>query len=313
MSSLAIRKSISLFSIPELLLLLVAIVWGTSYGLTKSAIAYTTVSIFIAIRFGWTFLLLLPVMIRDFVHGKNRDWPVALPTGVILAAIFFFEVYGVSLTTASNAAFLISLNVIFTLLLETLIGRRKPNRALMWLSLFSTIGVVMLTNKQGLSMTFNLGDIYILCAAALRAVMVIVTKNLTHGKVITNTTLTCIQSLIVALSASLISIVSHEPTHPLLPQALEFWLTTSFLVLFCTLFAFYAQNYAVRKISPTKASLLMGSEPLFGAIFSILWLNEELTSVQWLGAAILLCTVLSASLSKACSEYQVTNSTPSKI
>nr|WP_217906221.1 DMT family transporter [Vibrio natriegens] len=287
-----------MFNIPELLLLLVAIVWGTSYGLTKSAITYTTVSIFIAIRFGWTFLLLLPMMIRDFVQGKSRDWPVALPTGVILAAIFFFEVYGVSQTTASNAAFLISLNVIFTLLLETLLGSRKPNRALIWLCLFSTAGVVMLTNTQGINMTFNQGDIYILCAAALRAVMVIMTKKLTHGKHITNTALTCIQSFVVALSACLISVVSHEPTQPLFPQALEFWLTTSFLVLFCTLFAFYVQNYAVRKISPTKATLLMGSEPLFGAIFSLLWLNEVLTSVQWLGAAILLIAVLSTSFNK---------------
>ncbi|NVC95143.1 DMT family transporter [Vibrio natriegens] len=298
MSSLAIRERLSLFNIPELLLLLVAIVWGTSYGLTKSAITYTTVSIFIAIRFGWTFLLLLPMMIRDFVQGKSRDWPVALPTGVILAAIFFFEVYGVSQTTASNAAFLISLNVIFTLLLETLLGSRKPNRALIWLCLFSTAGVVMLTNTQGINMTFNQGDIYILCAAALRAVMVIMTKKLTHGKHITNTALTCIQSFVVALSACLISVVSHEPTQPLFPQALEFWLTTSFLVLFCTLFAFYVQNYAVRKISPTKATLLMGSEPLFGAIFSLLWLNEVLTSVQWLGAAILLIAVLSTSFNK---------------
>lgn len=298
MSSIAIRKRRSLLSIPELLLLLVAMVWGTSYGLTKSALTYTTVSVFIAIRFGWTFLLLVPLVIKEFGTGKNRDWLVSLPTGVILAAIFFFEVYGVSQTSASNAAFLISLNVIFTLLLETLTGRRKPHQALVWLSLFSTVGVLMLTYNQGFKITFNEGDMYILCAAALRAVMVIMTKNLTHGKHLTNTALTCIQSLVVALSACLISVISHEPTQPLFPQALEFWLTTSFLVLFCTLFAFYAQNYAVRKISPTKASLLMGSEPLFGAMFSLLWLNDVLTSIQWLGAAILLITVLSASLSK---------------
>ncbi|MEX3070506.1 DMT family transporter [Vibrio alginolyticus] len=298
MASVALRKRLSLFKLPELLLLLVAIVWGASYGLTKSAIAYTTVSVFLTIRFGWTFLLLIPVMIRDFRANKNRDWPVALPTGLILSAIFFFEVYGVSQTTASNAAFLISLNVIFTLVLETLVGRRKPNRELIWLSLFCTIGVLLLTYNQNFSIALNLGDICILCAAALRAVMVITTKNLTHGKEISNTTLTCIQSLVVGLNAFLISIVISEPSQLSLPQSKDFWLIASFLVLFCTLFAFYAQNYAVRKMSPTKASLLMGSEPLFGAIFSILWLNEALTSVQWLGAAILLTAVLSASVSK---------------
>lgn len=298
MSSVVIRKRLSLINLPELLLLLVAIVWGTSYGLTKSAIAYTTISIFIAIRFGWTFLLLLPVMVRDFSSGKNKDWSVALPTGIILAAIFFFEVYGVSQTTASNAAFLISINVIFTLFLETLIGRRKPSGQLIWLSLLSTIGVLMLTYDQDFSVSFNQGDLYILCAAALRAVMVTMTKRLTHGKEITNTTLTCIQSLVVAISACLISSIVSARPYPLFPQAMDFWLTTSFLVLFCTLFAFYAQNYAVREISPTKASLLMGSEPLFGAIFSILWLNEALTNAQWFGAVILLIAVLSASLSK---------------
>lgn len=298
MASVALRKRLSMIKLPELLLLLVAIVWGASYGLTKSAIAYTTVSIFLTIRFGWTFLLLLPVMVRDFLAGKNKDWPVALPTGLVLSAIFFFEVYGVSQTTASNAAFLISLNVIFTLVLETLVGRRKPNRELIWLSLFSTIGVLLLTYNQNFSIALNLGDICILCAAALRAVMVITTKKLTHGKAISNTTLTCIQSLVVALNAFLISIVITETSQSLIPQSKDFWLITSFLVLFCTLFAFYAQNYAVRKMSPTKASLLMGSEPLFGAIFSLLWLNEALTSVQWLGAAILLTAVLSASVSK---------------
>ncbi len=298
MASVTLRKSLSLIKLPELLLLLVAIVWGASYGLTKSAIAYTTVSIFLTIRFGWTFLLLLPVMVRDFHASKNRDWPVALPTGLILSAILFFEVYGVSQTAASNAAFLISLNVIFTLLLETLVGRRKPHHELMWLSLFSTVGVFLLTYNQGFSVALNRGDVCILFAAALRAVMVITTKRLTHDKEISNTTLTCLQSLVVALNALLISLIITEPSQSILPQSKDFWLITACLVLFCTLFAFYAQNYAVRKISPTKASLLMGSEPLFGAIFSLLWLNERLTSVQCLGAAILLIAVLSASISK---------------
>lgn len=106
MTSLVIKRSISSKNIPELLLLLVAVVWGMSYGLTKSAIAYTTISVFIIIRFGLTFLILLPIAIRDFKNKKSQNWIVAVPTGVILALIFSFEVYGVSKTSASNAAFL---------------------------------------------------------------------------------------------------------------------------------------------------------------------------------------------------------------
>ncbi|POF53494.1 DMT family transporter, partial [Vibrio vulnificus] len=63
-------------------------------------------------------------------------------------------------------------------------------------------------------------------------------------------------------------------------------------VLFCTLFAFYVQNYAVRRTSPTRVSLLMGSEPLFGAIFAMVWLQESLTSLQLLGGALILFSVI---------------------
>ena len=95
----------------ELMLLLVAVFWGTSYGLTKLALLQASVLIFILIRFSITFLCMLPVMVRDFRRGMNKDWSTAIPSGLILSAIFFCEVYGVSQTTASNAAFLISLSV----------------------------------------------------------------------------------------------------------------------------------------------------------------------------------------------------------
>ena len=66
----------------------------------------------------------------------------------------------------------------------------------------------------------------------------------------------------------------------------------AYLVLFCTLFAFYVQNYAVRRTSPTRVSLLMGSEPLFGAIFAMVWLQESLTALQLLGGALILFSVI---------------------
>ncbi|MGR6833442.1 EamA family transporter [Aliivibrio wodanis] len=53
------------------------------------------------------------------------------------------------------------------------------------------------------------------------------------------------------------------------------------------MFAFYAQNYSVKKMSPTKVSILMGSEPIFGALFAFLWLSESFTLVQVIGASLI--------------------------
>lgn len=288
----SLKKGNVRFPVTESLLLLVAIFWGTSYGLTKSALAYTSVLVFISIRFSITFLCLLPVVIRDFRRGLNKDWKIAIPTGFILSAIFFCEVFGVSQTSASNAAFLISLSVILTAFAELLINKKKVSNTLWGLTACSVAGVLLLTSEESVEFSLNSGDYFILTAALLRALMVTMTKRFTEGKVITTSTLTSLQSLIVALVA-IVCAVTYLPTSEfVVPASWEFWLTVIYLVLFCTLFAFYVQNYAVRRTSPTRVSLLMGSEPLFGALFAMAWLQESFTTVQVIGGVLILFSVV---------------------
>ena len=280
----------------ELMLLLVAVFWGTSYGLTKLALLQASVLIFILIRFSITFLCMLPVMIRDFRRGLNKDWSTAIPSGLILSAIFFCEVYGVSQTTASNAAFLISLSVILTAFAEMIINKGKISKWLWGMSCCSITGVLLLTGQSESSFSFNVGDSFILLAALLRAMMVTLTRRFSLGRSITTSTLTALQSLVVAIIA-LIFVTLYLPQNQiLLPTNSEFWLIIAYLVVFCTLFAFYVQNYAVRRTSPTRVSLLMGSEPLFGAIFAAIWLQEYLGFTQIVGGSLILLSVIITSI-----------------
>ncbi len=292
----ALSKARVKLPLTEIWLLLVAMFWGTSYGLTKSALLYTSVLVFISIRFSITFLCLLPAVISDFRQGLNKDWKIALPTGVILSAIFCCEVFGVAQTSAANAAFLISLTVMITAFAELAINKTRISNKLLALTLCSVLGVLLLTSKQGIKLSLNLGDYLMLCAALLRALMVTTTKRFTEGKAVTTTTLTAVQSLVVA-GCAVLGVMVYVPASDItLPVALEFWFTIAYLVLFCTLFAFYVQNYAVRQISPTRVALLMGSEPLFGALFAMAWLQESLSALQLLGGALILFSVIITSL-----------------
>ena len=295
-SSITLASRFQRLPLTEMLLLLVAIFWGTSYGLTKEALIFTSVLLFIAIRFSLTSLCMAPIVFKEYREGKNKDWKIAIPSGVILSAIFLCEVYGISQTSASNAAFLISLSVIFTAFFESLINRTKIPPPLLMLAVISIVGVYCLTNSGQSTLTLNAGDYFILSAAILRAVMVTVTKRLSEAKEITTSTLTAIQSFIVAISALTLCFITQPFEAITLPTNSHFWLIMGYLVLCCTLFAFYIQNYAVRKISPTKVSLLMGSEPLFGALFAVVWLNESLTLLQMIGGALILVSVLIASI-----------------
>lgn len=295
-SGFTFSKHLPKLPLTEMMLLLVAIFWGTSYGLTKETLIFTSVLMFIAIRFSLTSLCMAPIVFKECRAGKNKDWKVAIPSGVILSAIFLCEVYGISQTSASNAAFLISLSVILTAFFEPVINRTKISPSLIWLALCSIVGVYCLTHSGSATLTLNTGDYFILCAATLRAVMVTVTKRLSEGKAITTSTLTAIQSFIVAISALTLCFITQPLNSITLPTDSQFWMVMFYLVLCCTLFAFYIQNNAIRKISPTKVSLLMGSEPLFGALFAVIWLNESLSLLQLFGGGLILSSVLMTSI-----------------
>jgi drug/metabolite transporter (DMT)-like permease len=263
-----------------IMLLVVAVVWGTSYGMAKQAVLFYPVAGFLFIRFMLTFVLLLPTL--------RRCWRQAVPPGLVLGAvllaIFLCETFGVALTTASNAAFLISLCVVLTPFVEWLMLRRRPENSAFIAAGVSLCGALLLTG--GVVITMNAGDMLILGAALLRAVMVCLTKKLMQPRNVPALALTAVQTGMVA-AGSLALLLATRQGIPALPQSPAFWGATLYLVLFCTLFAFFAQNYAVKRLTPTRAALLMGTEPLFGALFAMFWLQESLTPAAWLGGILI--------------------------
>jgi drug/metabolite transporter (DMT)-like permease len=280
----------------EILLLLVAIIWGTSYGITKEALLYISVFGFLTLRFGLSTLLLLPFVWMEWRNNPTTDWQYAIPTGFILLAIFIAETYGITQTTASNAAFLISLCLLFTPFIEWLMFRQRPSKRIFVMVGLSLVGVSLLSLNSDHQLSLNRGDAYILLAALLRGCMVVATKKLLQGKSISSLSVTAIQSSVVFVGALLLFLLNEPLSIHTLPTESTFWLLVLYVVCFCTIFAFFAQNYGVRKTSATRASVLMGSEPAFGAIFAMVWLGESLSLLQLAGGGLIVIATLLASV-----------------
>jgi len=292
--SISTTHSLKGLWIADLMLLLVAVVWGTSYGVAKQALVFYPVLGFLAIRFCLTFVLLLPSLrqLRQ-PEGRAALW-AGLPLGLILLSVFLCETFGIALTQASNAAFLISLCIVFTPFVEWLVMGQRPPASAFVVAFISLFGTWLLT--FGANLTFNLGDGLMLAAALLRALMMCMTKRLTAGKKMATLTLTAVQSGVVGFGSLIIAAFFLPGGLPTWPRATAFWGSTAYLVLFCTIFAFFAQNYAVRRSSPTRVSLLMGSEPVFGALFAAIWLGEKLSTLSLIGGALIVGATLWATL-----------------
>ena len=54
------------------------------------------------------------------------------------------------------------------------------------------------------------------------------------------------------------------------------WLQLVYLALFCSVFAFLAQTWAVRRTSASRASLLLGTEPVWAVAIGIRLAGERL-------------------------------------
>ncbi|EAZ97896.1 hypothetical protein MELB17_13527 [Marinobacter sp. ELB17] len=67
---------------------------------------------------------------------------------------------------------------------------------------------------------------------------------------------------------------------------------------FLCLFPFFIREYRAGK-GRSKVSLLMGSEPAFGAIFAVWWLGEDIGPLGWFGGSLIVIASLYATLPKA--------------
>ncbi|MBN3762197.1 DMT family transporter [Burkholderia sp. Ac-20365] len=279
-------KQKRLLLISDLMLLAVAMVWGTSYGVVKVALAFYPVLGLLALRFGLTFLVLSPAL-RSLRHVKASALAGTIGCGMLLLGIFLAETFGISLTSASNAAFLISLCVVLTPLVEWVLLKRRPVPVEWMAVVLSLAGAALVSG--GVSIP-TAGDALILLAALLRAFMVCVTKRVMRDAALAPLSVTAVQAGTVAAGSAIAAAVFASQqlrAVPALAGHETFWMSVGYLVIACTLFAFFAQNFAVKHSSPTRVALLMGSEPAFGALFAYAWLGEHLSVWGWLGGILM--------------------------
>jgi drug/metabolite transporter (DMT)-like permease len=268
----------------DLAVLGVAVVWGASYPVAKGALADAPVLLLIFYRFLVTALVMTAIAWRDLAAAPRRDLLAGAVLGGILCAIFLAETSGVALTTATNTALIISLCTIFTPFLEFGLQGRLPPAAVVLGAGLAVAGVALLAG--GLTLP-GPGGLLVLGAAILRAIMVVSTKRLMEGRALSSAALTAVQAITVT-GLTLVLLLTRQGAGGLVVTAgAGFWGAVAFLSLFCTITAFYIQNAAVRRSSPTRVSFLMGTEPLFGFALSWMLLAEAAAPATLIGAGLI--------------------------
>ncbi len=265
--------------------LLVAVFWGSSFIVAQQAILIYPLFLFLFLRFSLSMLLMLPAVWGRLRSLTPDTWRIGGIFGVFLFLIFSLETWGVAHTTATNAGFLISLCIVFVPVIDGLLNRRLPSSVILGAVLLSFVGTGLLTLKDGYS--FNLGDILILLAAFVRSLFMIYSKRLTDKKKVDTVLLTFVQLGVVAVCTGIVSFMAYPLKDVSLPPH-EVWGALIYLSVFCTIYAFYVQLTFIRLSSPARVGVLLGTEPLFAALFGIFIGQEHLTAAGWMGGVCIL-------------------------
>jgi drug/metabolite transporter (DMT)-like permease len=269
----------------DALLILVAVVWGSTYLTAKDLLDPEAVIALLAARMVVATAVMAVVVL---VRRGSISWAelrAGVIVGLVLTAVFAFETFGIDNTSATNAGLIISLTIVFTPLLDSVVSRRRLPGRFHLAATMAIVGVAALAGDGGLR-TPGVGDLLVLGAAATRAVHVVAMHRLTRAAPMDSIHLTTIQlGTCAAVFGGVSSFYGESVPHyvdRLTPVEILLFM---YLAVICTVFAFLVQMWAVRRTSPARVSLLLGTEPVWAAIIGITLAHDQIGPAGLTGIA----------------------------
>ena len=271
----------------DFLLLLVTLVWGSTFVIVKWAIEDLPPFPFLAIRFALAFISLLPFLWFQKAHISKGTLLKGAALGVFLFSGYAWQTVGLQYTTASNAGFITGLSVVFVPALVILTTRRLPSPSLLLGILCALVGLAFLS--LGDRFQLNKGDLMILACAISFALHIFLV-----GRYAPQTNATVLASVQIFT----VSILSYFFSF-LLPQPSLYFSSTAWIALLVTAvpatsLAFFAQTKMQQFTTPTHTALIFSMEPVFAAISAFFFAGEILTTKGLIGAGLVLAGMLIA-------------------
>lgn len=272
----------------DLALLMCTLFWGSSYLFMQMGLKDLETYNLIGVRFGIAFLLAAAFFHRRLLSTNRKTILHAFILGAILFGVFATVTSGVKSTTASQAGFLVSLTVIFVPILSIVL-RNKPQKRVFIGAGLAMVGIGLLTLSSELRI--SQGDLLCIAAALFYATHIIVTGRWASQS--DTIQLGIYQLGFTALFGILFSILFEKPTLPHTPQS---WLAVLSLSILCSAIGFVVQTVAQKYTTPAHTSVIFSLEPVFAALFAFLLTGETLTLRGYIGAGLVLLSVLIAEI-----------------
>jgi len=268
----------------DLSLIFIVMIWGTTFPLMKIALGNVKPFYFISLRFITAFIVLTLILNTRLKKINWRTFKIGSFLGLWLFFGFAFQIYGLQFTTASRSGFITGLSVIIVPVLSIFILKDRPTLS-SWLGvLLALIGMYFLTGFTEAG--FNIGDLLtFFCAVSIAMQIVFLSKYIIKEDPLVITWLQITTVMVLGTIISFFESASGTLT-------INNYAVIIYTGIFATALAIFVQSRAQQFTTSTHAGLIFSLEPVFGAIFSFLILNERLSTMGMIGAVLIFSGII---------------------
>lgn len=264
------------------------LIWSTSFVATKlayssfppltlGAVRFVIASVILLIAAQWMELLVLP---------PRRDLGMMALSGLLGITLYFaMENIGVHLTTASNAALIMSSYPAITMIMERLIYGVHVT-AMKWVGIALAMVGVMFVSGAGAGAGGEhalLGNVILCGTGVVWAFYNFATRSVVNRY--PAVTVSLYQTLAGSLAFIPLALLERGQWRE--PTAAS-WGIAAYLGVFCSVAAFMLFNYGLRRLTAGAAVSLTNLVPVFGVFFSVIILGESVSVWQLAGGAVVL-------------------------
>lgn len=272
-------------------LVTVTIIWGGGFVASDIALQSFTPFQILFIRFLiGAFCMGVPARKERKTITKEEIFCGFL-LGAALFSGFALQILGLQYTTASKNAFLTATNVVMVPFIAFLLERKK-------IELKSIAGAILALSGAGiLSLTSDfsvgLGDSLTLFCAIGFAFQIYLTGKYVHR--IRPTILNFMQMLFAAILSFIGLLFSGRIT----PTGVSSsgLLAVLYLGLISTTLCYFLQTWAQKYVDESKSAIVLSLEAVFGTVFSVILLQEEVTGRMLIGSLCIFLAVLVSEVS----------------
>ena len=269
-------------------LLLAAVIWGFGYVVISDSLDLVNVHYLMSYRY----LLAAAGMAMVFWRQLSSITCPIIGYGAVLGALLYFSQFVQTVacgrTTAGKVSFITGLYVVLVPLCGAAVFRQRLCRG-HWVAICLALPGLFFLTSAGVG--FNYGD-----ALALAGSFGFAIHMLASERFVARSSAVLLSMLQFAWAAVFSTVTLLFAGEPLLVPELTVGIGMRFLFmgLVSTLLGFFLQMWGQKQVPASLASMLLATEALFGLLFSVLLLDEVLTSGMVLGGALMLAAILVA-------------------